>query len=70
MKEEVNLNPKRDYVNEAIINIIGGFIFWGLKGFKGDFANEINKKNNLRNTLTAIILWIIILIGIAYIYLF
>ena len=54
-----NYNPSRNYIGEAIFNLIGGYVVWFIKGKRTDINDELKKK--LRNALITIALWIIVL---------
>ena len=58
---DLNLNPKRDYVNELIFTVIGAFVVWGLKGFNGHISSELDKKKSFRNVLISLFVWMIFL---------
>jgi len=59
---DFDLNPKRDYVNELIFIVIGAFVVWGLKGFKGNISSELDKKKSFRNVLVSLFVWMFFLL--------
>lgn len=60
MKKGEDLNPKRDYFQEALFKAFGAYFFWLIKGRSTSLEEEMQK--DLRNVVTSIIFYVLIFI--------
>ena len=66
MNDYQKFNPKRDYVSENIVIIIGAFFVWALKGFKGSINTELTKNKKIRNVFVVLFFWIAAILMLLY----